>query len=232
MPQPLPRRRRAPLLDAASLVMLRCRSPGTAEVLMGRRPATARFMPGCYVFPGGKVEGEDRRITPLTPLARHWIAPLAVAADPHRARALAVAALREAFEETGLALPPPAECGGLGPTQGVGRESSPFGGPVLDLAALAYVARAVTPAHLALRFHARFFAAPWDGWPEALPGDGELEVLRWVPLAEAHTLPTAAVTRFVIDEVRRLWPLGFDPSLPRGMYTQRLGQPVVRHPSL
>jgi len=40
--------------DAASLILLRDGKAGL-EVLIGRRGKGARFMPGRYVFPGGRV---------------------------------------------------------------------------------------------------------------------------------------------------------------------------------
>ncbi|MGH7048073.1 MAG: hypothetical protein ACREE2_16985, partial [Stellaceae bacterium] len=45
--------------DAASLILLRGDGDGL-EVLVGRRPLSARFMPGVYVFPGGAIEAGDR----------------------------------------------------------------------------------------------------------------------------------------------------------------------------
>ena len=41
--------------DAASLIMLKG-APDDPEVLVGRRPEKARFMPSVWVFPGGAVE--------------------------------------------------------------------------------------------------------------------------------------------------------------------------------
>ena len=53
--------------DAASLILHRARK-GHTEVLMGRRPLSARFMPGVYVFPGGATEPTDRAVRPATDL--------------------------------------------------------------------------------------------------------------------------------------------------------------------
>jgi 8-oxo-dGTP pyrophosphatase MutT (NUDIX family) len=88
--------------DAASLILLREGKSGL-EVLIGRRGKGARFMPGRYVFPGGRVTPED---------ARAWAGERA---DPAPAGLLALkrAALRETFEETGLVL-------GEGPWTGTG----------------------------------------------------------------------------------------------------------------
>ena len=46
--------------DAASVVLLRG-SREDPEVLLGRRRLDARFMPGLYVFPGGRVDRADYR---------------------------------------------------------------------------------------------------------------------------------------------------------------------------
>src|SRR5262252_2020164 len=77
--------------DAASLILLRQREAGL-EVLIGRRGKGARFMPGRYVFPGGRVTAED---------AQAWAGEIEND-EERRTLALKRAALRETFEETGL----------------------------------------------------------------------------------------------------------------------------------
>jgi 8-oxo-dGTP pyrophosphatase MutT (NUDIX family) len=73
--------------DAASLVVLREGGDGPA-VLMGQRSARHRFMPRALVFPGGRVDAEDRA----------HAAPTVGGLPP----AFCAAALRETEEETGL----------------------------------------------------------------------------------------------------------------------------------
>ena len=68
---------------------------------MGRRRAGARFVPGCYVFPGGAVDPADRNARPATRLDPRIVGKLAVANSAQRAQALAMAAVRETYEETG-----------------------------------------------------------------------------------------------------------------------------------
>ncbi len=74
-------------------------------MLLGRRHSGHVFMPGQLVFPGGRVDPTDHRVTTATPLGeateRRLIANTRSTA---RARALAVAAVRELYEETGLCL--------------------------------------------------------------------------------------------------------------------------------
>src|SRR5215813_12180614 len=86
--------------DAAGLVLLRRRGAGR-EVLLGQRRATARFLPGVYVYPGGRLDPEDR----LRSGFMEEFAPLPAGLDQATTRlapALLRAAIRETYEETGL----------------------------------------------------------------------------------------------------------------------------------
>jgi len=86
----------APPRPAATIVLLRDTAAGP-EVLLVRRHHGSAFVPGAYVFPGGRVDGSDAdpglaaRVRPLPgpagPELRFWIA-----------------AVRELFEETGVLL--------------------------------------------------------------------------------------------------------------------------------
>ena len=53
-----PQREPAPLLKAATVLLLRD-GPTGLEVLMTRRSTTASFAPGAYVFPGGGIDETD-----------------------------------------------------------------------------------------------------------------------------------------------------------------------------
>src|SRR6266853_5009142 len=53
--------------DAATMLVID-RSGGSPKVLLGRRHHGHKFMPGKYVFPGGRVEPADRRMSAATPL--------------------------------------------------------------------------------------------------------------------------------------------------------------------
>ncbi len=153
--------------DAASLILWR-RSSAGVEVLMGLRHARHRFMPHAMVFPGGRVDPTDHRHPAVSDLLPETRGYLERRATPGRARALAIAAVRELHEETGLVL------GDL------------RGGTVhADLAPLHYICRAITPPPRAIRFHARFLAAPAELAEGTLRGSGELEVLRFWPVEEA-----------------------------------------------
>ena len=93
--------------DAATLILVERLGRGNARVLMGKRHAGHHFMPGKFVFPGGRVEPQDRRMAAVGALDPHVEAKLNARVrrpSPHFARALALAAIRETFEETGLLL--------------------------------------------------------------------------------------------------------------------------------
>src|SRR5258708_13176688 len=92
--------------DAATLILVRQRGK-VPEVLLGCRDAKHAFMPNRYVFPGGRVDRADARVPIATPLNRFVDERLRKSATAQRARALAVAAVRETFEETGLMLAKP-----------------------------------------------------------------------------------------------------------------------------
>jgi 8-oxo-dGTP pyrophosphatase MutT (NUDIX family) len=145
---------------------------------MGLRGARHRFMPNRLVFPGGVVDPEDHDAACATPLRPAVVRRLAVAADPSLAHALGIAAARELAEETGLSLGQPPELG------------------VLD-----YLCRAVTPSAQPLRFDARFFVADARAAFGTLGGSGELEGLRFYPVAEALTMDLARVTRGVLTRL-------------------------------
>jgi glyoxylase-like metal-dependent hydrolase (beta-lactamase superfamily II)/8-oxo-dGTP pyrophosphatase MutT (NUDIX family) len=89
-----PARKPAPLLPAATLLLLRD-GPQGVEVLMTRRSMQASFAPGAYVFPGGGVEPSDHACHDM---ARHRPTQSALQ------RTQAIAAIRESFEELGVLL--------------------------------------------------------------------------------------------------------------------------------
>ncbi len=96
--------------DAATLILIDNGGP-IAKVLLGKRHHGHKFMPGKYVFPGGGVEPADQRMPTARPLDRHVQQRLMRAVkrpSPEQARALALAAIRETYEETGLLLGAPA----------------------------------------------------------------------------------------------------------------------------
>src|SRR5690625_2448534 len=89
--------------DAATIILIR-EGSHAPRILMGQRGAGAVFMPAKFVFPGGAVDPQDHEITPGRPLPAEEVARLGVQSGPKLAHALALAAIRELWEETGLVL--------------------------------------------------------------------------------------------------------------------------------
>src|ERR1700735_2934425 len=93
-------------VDAATLILV-ARSGATPKVLVGRRHNKVVFQPGKIVFPGGRVDTADNRVPLAGPIPAALETNLLKGSPKittSRARALAVAAIREACEETGLCL--------------------------------------------------------------------------------------------------------------------------------
>lgn len=212
---------RVPPRDAASLVLVRSDQDGPA-VLMGRRRKTAAFAPDVFVFPGGRLQADDRAVQPARPLRAETVDALCASGrcTPLHAAALAIAAIRETWEETGFAVAAPAAR--PAPWPGFGADLAP------DLSALSFVARAITPAASPIRFHARFFAADASAALGTLAGDGELAELDWYPIARALHLPVIDVTEFVLRHMaRRLQADGAAaPGVP--LFAYRRNRSVVR----
>tara|TARA_R110000823_G_scaffold119998_8_gene244376 strand:- start:43910 stop:44647 length:738 start_codon:yes stop_codon:yes gene_type:complete len=215
--------------DAGTLIILRSdrRQP---EVLMGKRAASHRFMPNMFVFPGGRVDPGDSRIRPPHDLHPAVLTRLCAGCSESKARALALAAIRETYEETGLLVGEPET-----PTL---RSRSPQWAdflrhdinPRLDV--LHYIARAITPPHRNRRFDARFFmvdAQHIQGEVHERPqGSGELLDLHWVSLSRAQELTQLPIiTRTVLHELERRLREGHDQAMQGPFVYTRRGRPIV-----
>lgn len=186
--------------DAATLILVQ-RDGARPRVLMGCRGAGMAFMANKYVFPGGRMDPGDQRIAVAHDLRPEVMARAATGVTTSRARGLALAAIRETFEETGIlvgerGLPP--------------RTRSPAWGrffahgvvPRLDT--LEMIARAITPPNRTRRFDARFFMADASAIAhtlDAIAHEDEFVAPSWLTFAEARALDLPAITRRVLEEV-------------------------------
>jgi 8-oxo-dGTP pyrophosphatase MutT (NUDIX family) len=196
--------------DAASLAIIDTIN-GQHFVLLGKRHANQVFVPGKYVLPGGAVEPDDSLMAAIIgtnggTLPSADKARLLVDVEPQAAApaALALAAIRETFEETGRLLGQRLE------RQHEGAEWPepwrPFARHNLCpcLAPLGLLARAITPAGSPRRYDARFFHVPASVIAaEDGAGDGEFERIAWMSLAEAQELDLHDVTRAVLVQLDR-----------------------------
>ena len=139
--------------DAGSLIVLR-RGPRGLACLMGRRREDARFLPGCFVFPGGAVESADRAARPASRLDLAHLGAMGVGGNAAAATALATAAVRETWEEAGVMIAAP---GDVGAAPGATFDEMRHRGVAPALGRLVYLGRAITPTDHPIRFHARFF---------------------------------------------------------------------------
>lgn len=203
---------------AATLILLRREGP-EMRLLMGRRPASMAFMPNVWVFPGGALEDQDAAEGSAEGAlgAACRAALMRKVEDGAAPEALAACALREAAEETGLAI----------------RRRR-------DL--LRFGFRAITPPRYKRRYDARFFLGRVEAVVASDPdafhrADDELEALSWITLAEARGLKAALITEYILRELDALLaahgaealladPPPFTPTLFRGAYDGATIEPL------
>ena len=215
--------------DAATLILID-RSGPTFKVLMGRRHNGHAFLPGKFVFPGGRVEVDDRRVPVTGALDAYDEARLmrrVARASRLKARAFAVAAIREAFEETGLMIGRKVDAP---PTLPEGWLSFAQAHVQPDIGELHFVARAITPPGRPRRFDTRFFAADAlaiaDRIESVVGPDAELVELTWVPMAQAQELGLVAITKLVLIDLAARIAAGFGHELPVPYYRAVNGRHV------
>jgi 8-oxo-dGTP pyrophosphatase MutT (NUDIX family) len=189
--------------DAATLIIVD-NSSGEPRVLLGRRRLDMVFMPGRYVFPGGRMDPADKQIDVEEDLRPRDLEKLMVAMkgapSVARARGLALAAVRETFEEAGLLIGTP-----LG--AGVAPKAPTWQGFFATgyrpaLAQLTFFARAITPPGRPRRFDTRFFCVQAEAIVHRVKiADGELSDLEWHSIAQARTLELPNITRVVLEDL-------------------------------
>jgi 8-oxo-dGTP pyrophosphatase MutT (NUDIX family) len=176
---------------AATVVLARDGS-AAPELLLLRRHRSAGFVPGAYVFPGGRVDDEDGDPELVRLLAD---AP----AEP--APAYWLAAIRELFEETGVLLARDAAgvtCADATRVADVAhwREALMSGGATLldalrglrvrpDISRMVYCAHWITPVAEPRRYDTRFFLAALPEACEAAADEREMTDAIWATTAGA-----------------------------------------------
>jgi 8-oxo-dGTP pyrophosphatase MutT (NUDIX family) len=190
---------------AATLVLLRDRPAGSAEILMIQRHGKSKFAAGDYVFAGGKVESDDipddveRFVRGLT--AEEARVRLGGDLPARTALGYWVGAIREAFEEVGVLLAYDrdgepvrftaanrerfeayrAACQAANPAFFAMLRAE---GLTLATEGLTYFAHWITPEEQPLRFDTRFFAALAPAQAPVVDGH-EIVALRWMTPEEA-----------------------------------------------
>jgi 8-oxo-dGTP pyrophosphatase MutT (NUDIX family) len=192
--------------DSATLILIDRAEP-VPKVLLGRRHHSHRFLPGKFVFPGGRIEPVDRLMAAATALHDHHIDKLMQRMKRPslaKAAAFALTAIRETYEETGIMLGVRAD----GPMRVPPGPWQAFtdAGIVPDLSAVHFVARAITPPGRPLRFDSRFFTADVAAIARRDDGfvgpDKELVELVWLPITQARQLDMPGITAVVLEELQ------------------------------
>lgn len=196
-----------PARAAATLVLLRDAEAGL-EVLLLQRTRAAGFVPGAYVFPGGRVDGADAspaliaRVDGLDAVAAALRLELPDGDPP--ALAYYLGALREAFEETGILVArdvngqPSATAAEDAHVDGLRdalmehritfEEVLDRLGCRLDGAAVEYLAHWITPEVEPRRYDTRFFAAHAHSGARVVVDPREMTDAVWIT-------PSAALKR-------------------------------------
>jgi 8-oxo-dGTP pyrophosphatase MutT (NUDIX family) len=201
---------------------------GEVEVLMSLRHADLAFMGGMWVFPGGTLAPADQ-----SDAARKLVAPEhpgfalrdleGAALPPAIATALAIAACRETFEETGVLLARRTDGSAIESAQLArlqAQRATLATDPALFVAALArenlrldlgsviYWAHWVTPSGVPRRFDTRFFVTRAPASHEHTADTHETTECIWMTprelLAKAHddAMRIAQPTRYNLEDLR------------------------------
>lgn len=215
--------------DAATLILVRREGAAEARVLMGKRHANMVFQPNKYVFPGGRIDPGDQRIVVGSDLKPHVLAKLVVGATESRARGLALAAVRETFEETGILLGERSDK--LPRTRGEAWRRFFAHGILPRLDVFELIGRAITPPNRTRRFDARFFMADASAIGHSLEAFENDELLEpcWLTFAEARALDLMSVTRRMLDEVEARLVDGPDAQRPVPFFRFVRGQPGLAY---
>ena len=209
---------------SATIVLMREGTPAL-EVLLLRRVRTSGFVPGAFVFPGGRVDQGDAlpplldRLDGLGAERAATRLGLAPDADPP-AVAYYVAAVREAFEETGLLVGHdragrPARCaaadaGVSALLDEVRADEDRFSSALdrmqcrMDGSAIEYIGHWITPVVEPRRYDTRFFAAAVPAGQEARIHEAELSEAVWLTAAEALELNVRGDLPMIFPTIRTL----------------------------
>jgi len=203
-------------VDAATLLVLDKTRGGPLRVLMGRRHEAHKFMPSKFVFPGGRVDPADSRVAAAQDYDEGVLDKLMVEMrgprTAARARAMAIAAIRETYEEAGILI---GEKAGGQAMRNRGWEDFARYRLKPSLSGFRLLGRAITPPGRIRRFDTRFLGIWADRIAETLPEgigpSGELEDVHWVTLDRAAELELPTITKIMLTNIHNR--LAADPTL-------------------
>lgn len=209
--------------DAATMMLIDRTGP-EPTVLLGRRHAGHKFMPGKFVFPGGRIEVGDATMAAASELAAGATAKVGTRPRDEQvppARAFPLCAIRETFEETGLMLGVKGQSAAAVPPN-PDWEAFAKAGVLPDLANIHFIARAITPPRRPKRFDTRFFTADAQMVAHKIDGvvgpDSELVELVWIPIKDAKSLDLPTITATILEELEARVQAGMGHDLPVPFY--------------
>lgn len=199
--------------DAATLIVID-RSGGEAKILMGRRHERHVFMPGKFVFPGGRVDPSDSRVAVPDhlekPVEKQLLKDMKGNASVRRAQAIALAAIRETYEETGLIIG--SQCPSNWKTGSPAWQAFAEKNIAPGLSALSLFCRAITPPRRPRRYDTRFFCVDAEKIAHRTnPDNDELLDLHWMTFGDALKLDLPSITQVVIEELQSKLISGLSP---------------------
>jgi len=160
---------------------------------MGRRHADQIFLPSKWVFPGGRVDADDRE------LAVRFTGAYAPPDLAPEIRPFALAAVRELSEETGFVIGTKELFAGDWER---GWRDFAAAGHAPAPAQLSPLARAITPPGRVRRYDTWFFMATREALSDTTTTpDGELLDLDWFTLGQARKLDLPNITKLVLEDV-------------------------------
>lgn len=193
---------------AATAVLMRD-AGDTIEILLLKRHRSSGFVPGAYVFPGGRVDADDAKVD------------IADVSEP--AHEYWVAAVREIFEETGVLLAQDANAAwapdcATDPTMEAWREQLMSGTAALaDVLSdrqlvvateqVAYFAHWITPLAEPRRYDTRFFLAALPAGRTVRADPREMTDALWLTVQDALNEFEAGRLPMVFPTVRTLQAL-------------------------
>jgi 8-oxo-dGTP pyrophosphatase MutT (NUDIX family) len=229
-----------PPRPAATVVLLRD-APAGLEVFLMKRHGLSDVLGGAYVFPGGKVDAADAELD----MTLHGDQPASAlhaglgeaGISETTAAALYVAALREAFEESGVLFAQ----GGASVQQAAARLREGVGfNTLLAQEALRLQTRAilpwsrwitpVRPSVMNKRFDTRFFVAAVPGGQVARHDDFETTESLWLSPREALLQYWAGQIELAPPQIMSLAHLARHPAVDSVLAAARARRPPVIQP--
>lgn len=212
--------------DAATIIIVR-RDADAPRVLMGERHSRHVFQPGAFVFPGGRLDPGDQRLSLAHDLKPAVLARASSGATAAKARGLALAAIREAFEETGVLI---GERAGKTPRTRSPSWAKFFShGVVPRLDAIDFVGRAITPPGRPRRYDTRFFMADASAIAHTLDAEHRSDELldpAWLTFPEARATKIMGITKLMLAEVEARLAAP-DPARPAPFFLMQRGKPRI-----